>query len=79
MSNITNLERAMRVELLLTDYRENPHVEFDVTDVKDLISDFCHLLHLDEKTAGCMSVEEIKLLLDGAFDNFNAETEEAAS
>lgn len=70
-----NLKRAMRAETCMSDYEANDP-EDAVSSIKDLISDLCHLLHLDEKTAGCMAPADIKDLLEGAYNNFHAEAVE---
>jgi len=68
----TNLEKAMRAETCMMDYPANDN-EDAASTIQDLITDLCHLLHLDEKTAGCMEPDDIKSLLDSAFNNFYAE------
>lgn len=82
MTNVTNLDRAMWAETTLQDYSENKEgtretgLYDDACSVaSDLIADICHLLHLDEKSAGCMPPDDIRALLDSAFANFEAETE----
>lgn len=74
-----NIERAMVAETTLNDYSANKEPQLDdlyddaKTVAQDLITDLCHLLHLDEKTAGCMTPDAIRQLLDMAYDNFHAE------
>lgn len=77
----TNLERAMIAETTLNDYHENKEgIPLDCSSqdgeetIVDLISDLCHLLHLDEKTAGCKTIEEVRGILRMAFEHFEAET-----
>ncbi len=78
----SNLERAMVAETTMHDYsgnKEGQHSSDELYDVPesaiiDLIADLCHLLHLDEKTAGCMPVEKVRDTLRIAFLHFEAET-----
>lgn len=76
---ITNLEHAMVAENTLRDYADNKedgdkYAQGDATICIDLIADICHLLHLDEKTAGCMTKGQIRNVLDTAFNHWNSET-----
>lgn len=78
---ITNLDRAMIAETTLHDYSNNKEYRasgelYDVPEsvVIDLIADLCHLLRLDEKIAGCQSMEKVRDTLRLAFDHFEAET-----
>lgn len=80
MGQVTNLDRAMWAETTLHDYSNNKEGDtggdlYDVDEsvVIDLITDLCHLLHLDEKTAGCKSPVEIERMLSMAFMHFEAE------
>lgn len=76
---ITNLDRAIRAELCVQDCYQvygNGSEMYRETSIQDFISDLCHLLHLDEKTAGLKSKEEIRKMLDTAFNNFSEETKE---
>jgi hypothetical protein len=73
----TPLQRAMLAETILYDYCEyKESLIKDERAVTDLITDLCHLLHLDEKTAGCKSPEDIHQILTSAFDRFLIETAE---
>lgn len=79
-----NLARAMVAESTLLDYsghkegQGNGELHDEGESVTtDLVTDLCHLLHLDEKTAGCLDAEKIKRVLMRAFDHFLAETQEA--
>jgi hypothetical protein len=84
----TNLQRAMWAENSLCEF--DVHVRTgggegwravdDLYDppadvAKDLVTNLCHFLHMDER-AGCMDHDAIKALLDSAFDMFEAEQEE---
>lgn len=84
MGTVTNLERAMWAETTLHDYSNNKEgigqELYDVGEsvVIDLITDLCHLLHLDEKTAGCKSPADIERMLNMAFMHFESEVAEEA-
>lgn len=83
---ITNLDRAMWAESALCAFDEQVRVDGighglravdDLYDppadvAKDLITDLCHFLNIDER-AGCMSPEDIKALVIGAFGMFETE------
>lgn len=78
MIKVSNLDRAMVAETTMHDYCENKEGTYKLYDmaesvITDLIADMCHLLHLDEKIAGCKTPEQIKDILRRAFDHFEAE------
>ena len=89
MEEPTNLERAMRAENALCSFDEEvrvpgiglgPRPVDDLYDppqdvAKDLVTDLCHFLNLDER-ADCMSTEAIEDLLVEAFAAFKLEKQQ---
>ena len=75
-----NLGRMMRAENVLAGYVQDELKsgtrEVCKDDACDLIADICHLLHGDEKTAGCLTPEEVKTALETAYNNFYCEAVE---
>lgn len=85
MAEVTNLDRAMVAETTLHDYSNNkePSIDRELYDIAesvciDMIADVCHLLHLDEKTAGLMDRVRIRQLLDTAYNHFIEEVDNAS-
>lgn len=83
---VTNLDRAMAAEIALQSYSDAKEGTqggelYDVGESVciDAIADICHLLHLDEKTAGCKTPEQIRSMLDTAFNHFMEEVKEEAN
>lgn len=83
-----NIDRAMWAETALCAFDEvvrigggegiravNDLYDPPADVAKDLITNLCHFLHLDER-AGCKSREEIKLMLDQAFNMFEMEQDD---
>lgn len=71
-----NLQRAMAAETTLHDYQENKQGydnPIDEDTARDLVTDILHLLHTDEKTAGCLNPEQLRAFLDCAYENFMRE------
>lgn len=90
MTEPTNLERAMWAENALCEFDTHARSEsagyglrpvedlYDMPEdvAKDLITDLCHFLHMDDR-AGRMSRNNIECLLQSAFRMFETEQEEA--
>lgn len=79
----TNLDCAMLAETTLGDYLENRDGKRDIPKavggegvVEEMVTDLCHLLHLDEKTAGCLNRRKIRGVLMRAYQNFLDEMEQ---